>query len=101
MKNKIAVNWEKLSNDQLLQVRIMDLDLQISGSALETATQRLHQELEARGIRFRPPCYLADEWLCPDREPIIGIPFCLAHPRLKSIEIEMMYEAGQHPTTTQ
>jgi hypothetical protein len=93
LKKKIAVNWEKLSNDQLLQVRIMDLNLQISGSAVETATQRLYQELEARGICFRPPCYLADEWLCPDREPIIGIPFCLAHPRLKTIEIEMMYEA--------
>ena len=77
----------------MLQVRIKDLGLHISGSALEPATQRLYRELEARDIRFRPPCYLADEWLCPDKEPIIGIPFCLAHPRLKSIEIEMMYEA--------
>jgi hypothetical protein len=93
LKKKIAINWEKLSSDQLLQVRIKDLGLQISGSALEPVTQLLYQELEAKDIRFRPPCYLADEWLSPDKEPIIGIPFCLAHPRLKSIEIEMMYEA--------
>ena len=93
MKKKIAINWEKLSNDELLQVRIKDLGLQISGSWLETAIELLHQELEAKDLCFRPSCYLSDEWLCPDKEPIIGIPFCLAHPRLISIEIEMMYEA--------
>lgn len=93
MKKKAnTIDWEKLSDEQLLQVRIKDLGLHISGSAVEPFTQRLYQELEQKQILFRPPCYLADEWLCPDKEPIIGIPFCLAHPRLKSIETEMMYE---------
>ena len=87
-----TIEWEKLSNKQLLQVRIKDLNIHITGSSLETMTQCLYQELQAKEIRFRPPCYLADEWLCPDKEPIIGIPFFLAHPRLKSIENEMMYE---------
>src|SRR6267378_6949448 len=42
---------------------------------------------EARGLsRFRPPCYLSDEWACPDREPIIGIPFYLADPKLAALE---------------
>lgn len=74
-------------------MRIKDLKLHISGSALEATKEHLYEELEAREISFRPPCYLADEWLCPDKEPIIGIPFYLAHPQLKSLEIEMMYEA--------
>lgn len=92
-KKSDTINWEQLSNEDLLHIRVKDLGLRITGSALESMIQCLYRELEAAGIDFCPPCYLADEWLCPDREPIIGIPFCLAHPRLKSIEIEMMYEA--------
>jgi len=85
-------DWQELSDDELLQMRVRDLGVQISGSVLEPLVQRLYEELDARGIRFHPPCYLADEWLCPDKDPIIGIPFCLAHPRLKSIEQRLMLE---------
>ncbi|MEN8127091.1 MAG: hypothetical protein ABFR90_04710 [Planctomycetota bacterium] len=101
MKRKSnTIDLEKLGKDQLLQVRIKDLGLQIPGSSLEPMIQRLYQELEANGIDFRPPCYLADEWLCPDKDPIVGIPFCLAHSRLKSLEVEMMYEAeGDTPAS--
>lgn len=99
-KKSETINWEQLSNEDLLHVRVKDLRLRVTGSALEAMIQCLYQELETAGIDFRPPCYLADEWLCPDKEPIIGIPFCLAHPRLKSLEIEMMYEAeGNTPTS--
>lgn len=94
MKNKAnTIDWETLSKDQLLQVRIKDLLLHIAGSALEPLIEQLYQELESKGIDFRPPCYLAGEWLCPDKEPIIGIPFWLSHPTLISLEIEMMFEA--------
>jgi len=85
-------NWQDLSDEQILQIRVMDLKVQISGSPLEPLIDRLYNELDARQIRFRPPCYLADEWLCPEKIPIIGIPFCLAHPRLKQIEQKMMFE---------
>lgn len=85
--------WEHLGDEDLLNIRVKDLHLLIAGSPLEPLVQGLYGELAAKGIRFRPPCYLADEWLCPDKEPIIGIPFCLAHPRLKALEIKMMYEA--------
>jgi hypothetical protein len=85
-------NWEELPDEEILQIRVRDLKVQISGSALELLIQRLHDELDAKGIGFHPPFYLADEWLCPDKVPIIGIPFCLAHPRLKHIEQKMMFE---------
>ena len=87
-----ARHWQTLHDDALLAWRVKDLGLQIEGSPLERMVRRLYAELDARGIMFHPPCYLADEWLCPDREPIIGIPFCLAHSRLKRLERKMMYE---------
>ncbi|UCF77823.1 MAG: putative zinc-binding metallopeptidase [Candidatus Eiseniibacteriota bacterium] len=85
-------NWEELPDEEILQMRVRDLGVQIPGSNLEPLVQRVYEELDAKGVRFHPPCYLADEWLCPDKDPIIGIPFCLAHPRLKSIELRLMLE---------
>jgi hypothetical protein len=91
-KTQKTYAWEDLPDDDLLQVRIRDLKLQIPGSCLEPLVQELHAELAARGIAYHPTCYLADEWLTPDKIPTIGIPFCLAHPRLRQLEQKMMYE---------
>ena len=90
---KHILDWEHFSDDELLGVRVKDLNLHISDSPLEPMVDRLYDELADKGIQFRPPCYLSDEWLCPDKEPVIGIPFCLTHPRLKALETKMMYEA--------
>jgi hypothetical protein len=87
-----AIDWEKASDEDILNSRVKDLNLQIAGSALDPLVQRLYEELDVRGIGFHPPCYLADEWLCPDKVPVIGIPFWLAHPRLRAVEQKMMYE---------
>jgi hypothetical protein len=85
-------DWENLPDEELLQLRIRDLAIQIPGSPIEPLMQRLYDELDAKGSHFHPPCYLADEWLTPDKIPVIGIPFCLAHPRLRQLERKMMYE---------
>src|SRR4030042_709538 len=87
-----VIDWDKLTDEELLQMRIRDFNLNIQNSSLEPLTIKLYDELALKGVVFRPPCYLADEWLCPDKEPIIGIPFFLAHPRLKNIEKKMMFE---------
>jgi putative zinc-binding metallo-peptidase len=72
---------------ELLKRPIRDLGLKLDGSPVEKYVQQLHRELEAKGLeRFRPACYLSDEWACPDREPIIGIPFYLADPKLQALE---------------
>lgn len=86
------IDFEQLSDRELMDIRVRDLNLTVDGSVLEPRVEQLYEELEAKGLVFRPPCYLADEWLCPDKEPIIGIPFWLAHPRLARIEHRMMYE---------
>ena len=71
----------------LLNTRIRDLGLTIEGSAVEKFVEQLYRELEEKDIRkFRPACYLTDEWGCPSGEPIIGIPFYLARPDLAEIE---------------
>ncbi len=86
------INLSNLSEDELLNLRVCELPLSIKGSWLEDCVQELYQELQDKGIKFRPPCYLADEWLTPDQEPVIGIPFFLAHPALIKLEKKMIIE---------
>jgi len=84
--------WERLTDEQLLSLRFCDLKLRIEGTELESAIERLYRELEHRGIRFRPHCWLSQEWFSPDGVPGIAIPFYLAHPRLAQLERRMMRE---------
>ena len=85
-------DWVGLPDEALLKVRICDLGLRLEGTPLERRIARLWEELEARRIRFRPHCWLSDEWFSPDGVPGIGIPFCLAHPRLTRLERKQVLE---------
>ncbi len=85
-------HWATLGDDELLKLRIRDLGVRIEGSELESRVERLYSELEVRGLRLRPPCYLGDEWFSPDGVPAIAVPFYLAHPRLKQLELRQMME---------
>src|SRR5438477_9392046 len=72
---------------ELLPRRISELGLRLEGSMLEKYVQQLYAELAEKGLhKFRPGVYLSDEWACPDREPVIGVPFYLAHPKLAELE---------------
>jgi len=84
--------FEKAPPDvqEILSKPIKELGLILEGSPLERSIQRLYRELERKGIRkFKPLCYLTDEWGCPSGEPVIGIPFYLANPQLARLEKEM------------
>ena len=84
--------FEKISPDvrEILSKPIRDLGLRLDGSPLERFVQQLYLELDRKGLRrFRPVCYLTDEWGCPSGEPVIGIPFYLANPQLARLEKEM------------
>ncbi len=71
------------------ETRICDLGLALEGSDVERFVQQLHRELEQKKItKFKPACYLTDEWGCPSGEPVIGIPFYLARKDLAQIEAE-------------
>ena len=84
--------WAALKDEELLGLRICDLGVQIAGSELEPRIEQLNQELAARGVSLRPDCYLGDEWFSPEGVPAISIPFYLAHPRLKTLELHQMME---------
>jgi putative zinc-binding metallo-peptidase len=87
-----SIAWERLTDDQLLSLRFCDLKLRVQGTELQGAIERLYRELRLRGIRFRPHCWLAQEWFSPDGIPGIAIPFYLAHKRLMRIERRFMRE---------
>jgi hypothetical protein len=87
-----ATPWFALKDEELLALRICDLNLRIEGSELEPRLQQFYAELAARGVTLRPDCYLGDEWFSPQGVPAIAIPFYLAHPRLKSLELRQMME---------
>jgi hypothetical protein len=75
---------------EILNKPIRDLGLKIEGSPLQRLVQQLYRELEQKGLtKFRPLCYLTDEWGCPSGEPVIGIPFYLANADLAHLEKEM------------
>ena len=84
--------FEKAPPDvqELLTKPIKELGLKLEGSPIERLVQRLYHELERKGLRrFRPQVYLSDEWGCPSGEPVIGVPFYLADPKLARLEKEM------------
>jgi Putative zinc-binding metallo-peptidase len=86
------VSFEKAPPEalQLLPVRIRELGLKLEETPLSEQVAELYRELDEHGLhRFRPACYLSDEWGCPSGQPVIGIPFYLADPRVAEIEKAM------------
>ncbi len=88
-----SVDLDHISEEDLLATRIRSLPIGIKGTWLEDCVQTLYAELDAKGLVFHPECYLADEWLTPEGEVAIGIPFYLSHPTLIKLERRMMLEA--------
>jgi hypothetical protein len=85
--------WESWPDEKLLDLRLCDLGLRLTGSELMPRIRELHRELTARGIlRFRPYFWLSDDWYTPDGVPGIAIPFYMAHPRLARLEFAQMLE---------
>jgi hypothetical protein len=90
--------WVALSDEELLDVRLCDLNVTIQGSKLVQSIAQLHAELENRQLAFEPFYWLSDEWFTPDGVAGIAIPFYLAHPRLEQLEERQMLEVegGTH-----
>lgn len=69
-------------------LRLDALGLRVEDSPVWPLVQKLYAELRDRGLAFQPPVFVANEWGCPDEEPIIGIPFFLVDPLFHPIEEE-------------
>ncbi|MFH2203718.1 MAG: putative zinc-binding metallopeptidase [Elusimicrobiota bacterium] len=87
------IDWEQVTDEELLAKRICDLPLKIEGTVLEEWVRTVYRELETKGIGFHPEVYLGDEWFSPEGDPIISIPYYLAHPRLIKLERSRVLEA--------
>jgi hypothetical protein len=70
----------------LLSRRISELPLKIEGTRLEELIAQLYRELERAGISIKPRTYLSDGWGCPNRVPVIGIPFYLVDLKLCNLK---------------
>jgi hypothetical protein len=93
-------NWETVRH-KLLQRRVCDLGLRIKGSSIEPLIRQLEGELLVKSIDFVPAFYLTDTWGCPDKVPIVGIPFYLSCPLLGRIEKEQTGELEDCRTVMQ
>jgi hypothetical protein len=86
------VRWKDWTTDRVLDLRFAELKIGIKGSWLEPLVERIRKEMKARGFRFKPHFWLADEWFSPVGVPGVAVPFYLAHKRLMQIERTLMYE---------
>jgi hypothetical protein len=82
----------KLTDQELMELRLKDLDVSIAGTWVEECVRDLNAELRARQIAVRPHAWISDEWFSPDNTAGISIPFYLVDPRLKRLERKMMLE---------
>jgi hypothetical protein len=82
----------RLTDEQLLDLRFCDLQLSIEGTRIGQRFAKLCRELQARRLAFRPHVWLSEEWFTPDGVPGFAIPFYLAHPRLIKLERNQMLQ---------
>jgi hypothetical protein len=96
-KTPLRDDWPDLDDETLLEVRMSDLPVAITGTLAERVAQ-LRAELADRRLRFPLHVYLGDEWYTADGATSISIPFYLAHPRLAKLEESQMFEVegGEH-----
>jgi hypothetical protein len=90
VEGQFKESHRSVDREELLRRRIGEFNLRVEGTPIARLTRRLYDELERAGLCFRPAVYFSDEWGCPDRVPIIGVPFYLADPQLTQLEDEIM-----------
>lgn len=92
VKDLRTIDWAQLDDDALLRVRLCDLGLHLPDTVVGETLDRVHAQLERRGIAFRPHAWFSEEWFVPDGVAGIAVPFFVAHPRLRRLELRFMGE---------
>lgn len=87
-----STTLDSLPDAELLQMRFCDLPMRLKGSVIEQRANSVFEDLTARGIKFKPTIWVAEEWYNPDGVVGFAIPFYLLHPRLVRLERKMMFE---------
>ena len=84
--------WEKYSDDRLLNLRFCDLRLKLVDTPIQKRVDKLYEELERKGLDFKPHFWLSNDWFTPEGIAGIAVPFYVAHPRLRRLEKKQVYE---------
>ncbi len=102
-REKSSISLSGMSEEKILGLRLCELPIQISGSWVQECIAEVCKELEDKKLKFKPDFYLADEWLTPEDEPVIGVPFYLVDSTLIKLEQKMMLdvEGGTKKTCLQ
>src|SRR5207248_11229553 len=87
-----TADWASLSDEELLERRISTLGLRLEGTALEPLIRQLYDELSARGLVFRPPCHVGDEWVVAIGIRAMFIPVFHLHDRLRPLHRTVVLE---------
>lgn len=87
-----VTSLNKLTDDQLLQLRLCDLPLRMKRTPMQRRIRHLYKELESRKIRAKPHVWISNEFFTPDGVPGFAVPFYLMHPRLQQLERKNMLE---------
>jgi hypothetical protein len=87
----VTPHWSTLPDEQLLDVRLCDLELHIEGTELQHRIEKVDAELRGRGL-VTPHYWISAEWFSPDGVPGVAVPFYLLHPRLSRLELSQMLE---------
>jgi len=82
--------WRSLATERLLDTRLCDLGLKLSGTSLGRRVDELHTELARAGLRFRPYVWLSNDWFTPDGMTGFAAPFYLADSKLVRLERAQM-----------
>lgn len=83
---------DKITQKELLDTRLCDLNLKIEGTQVYTCLKRVLKEIDKKGIKINPHFWISDEWFSPDGIPGVAVPFYLLHPKLMKLEKKMMGE---------
>ena len=85
------LEWQSLSDEDLLDIRVSELGLKMEGR-VSACIKQLYSELKGKGLSLMPRCHIGDEWFCPEGCAAIFIPFYLFDARLRKLERTMLME---------
>lgn len=86
--------WQDLTDAELLQVRLCDLELSLAGSWVERVFRQVQGELRRKGLAaLDPKIWISSNWFSPDGFRGFAIPFFLLHPRLALLQEQAVGEA--------
>jgi len=85
------LEWQSLSDEDLLDIRVSELGLKMEGK-VAACIKQLYADLKGKGLSLMPRCHIGDEWFCPEGCAAIFIPFYLFDDRLRKLERKMLME---------